>query len=110
MKNKLQLVLLCLFLISISCTTEDPIEDIESTEKMSTEINTQQELNSQIQVVDSIIPLNEEDFPKLAENTQAMVASSTWDELYQLDGVKFFLRTQDSYLGKNAKPTVPVLK
>jgi len=46
MKNKLQLVLLCLFLISISCTTEDPIEDIESTEKMSTEINTQQELNS----------------------------------------------------------------
>ena len=46
MKNKLQLVFLCLFLISISCTTEDPIEDIESNEKMSTEINTQQELNS----------------------------------------------------------------
>tara|TARA_Y100001963_G_scaffold157642_1_gene254428 strand:- start:1209 stop:2507 length:1299 start_codon:yes stop_codon:yes gene_type:complete len=105
MKNKLQLVFLCLFLISISCTTEDPTEDIESNEKMSTEINTQQELNSQIQVVDSIIPLNEEDFPKIAENSQAMVASSTWDELYQLDGVKFFLRTQDSYLGKNSLQT-----
>ena len=34
-----------------------------------------------------------------------MVASSTWDELYQLDGVKFFLRTQDSYLGKNSLQT-----
>lgn len=55
---------------------------------------------------DSIIQLNEKDFPK--HNTvkkRLMASDNIWQDLYQLNGIEFFIQSKDTYFGKNTIET-----
>lgn len=103
--NRKNLLLVALFALTImgSCNKEAELPDeLKEKATIETKMSTKVALMN-----DSIIQPKEEDFQGIQkkETSTNVTTTSTWEELYQLDGIEFFLRTQDSYFGKNSLQT-----
>lgn len=81
----------------ISCQNDEIMGGIEDAKEV---IQTRS-----LSVNDStIVELNPADFPKIEKN-KVKGGDYLWDELYQLNGIEFFIQSKDSYFGKNTLET-----
>lgn len=95
MKNAVILMFLATLLFS--CSKDD---ELDSESSNSEEVY----LTSQIDK-DSIIPLNPKDFPSVKKNNLQASQASTFSNLYELEGLEFYLQSKNSYLGNNTLQT-----
>lgn len=97
MKKKDLLTFVILSLAVVSCQNDEIIDGIESANEV---IETRC-----LSANDStIVELNPDDFPKI-EKSQTRGGDDVWEELYQLNGIEFFIQSKDSYFGKNTLET-----
>lgn len=97
MKKKDLLTFVILSLAVVSCQNDEIIDGIESANEV---IETRC-----LSANDStIVELNPDDFPKI-EKSQTRGGDNVWEELYQLNGIEFFIQSKDSYFGKNTLET-----
>ena len=87
--------------ILLSCSKEEV--DPQFTEPSMSKNADVKQISKQASILnDSIIPLNPEDFPDInIENNALSTQTSVFSDLYQLDGIEFFIKSKNSYFGKN---------
>lgn len=54
---------------------------------------------------DSIVQLDSTKFPKKPKTVQRLATTDIFSELYQLNGMNFYIQTKDTYFGKNTLQT-----
>lgn len=97
MKKISLLIFMTSSLAIISCQNDEIIGGIEDAKEV---IQTRS-----LSVNDStILELNPTDFPKIEKNKERG-GDYLWDELYQLNGIEFFIQSKDSYFGNNTLET-----
>lgn len=105
MKNKISIYLVAISLAInlISCSKQQEVYHNENPLSSSKE-NFDAVQKMSLHNMDSIIQFNESDFPKKKQN-KTMATSYASDDLYQLDGIEFKLKTINSYFSKNTLKT-----
>jgi len=95
-------LLIFIVTILISCSKEEEIDPQFANPSMEKNADLKQ-ISKQASVLnDSIIPLNPEDFPDIdIENNALSTQTSVFSDLYQLDGIEFFIKSKYSYFGNN---------
>lgn len=88
--------------IFLSCSKEEVFDPQFSDPNMSKNSNATKVSEHNLVVNDSIIPLNPEDFPDIENETNASATqSSVFSDLFQLEGMAFFIKSKNNYFGNN---------
>lgn len=88
--------------ILLSCSKEEVDPQFSDPSKSMKNSNAKQISKKASVFNDSIIPLNPKDFPDLKnENNALATQTSIFSDLYQLEGIEFFIKSKNSYFGKN---------
>lgn len=101
MKTKSLLLFIFVAMLLSSCTSEDDF--INNIDESASELKSSVSIEN-----DSIIQLNEEDFPKITKvQTKSLSVDDVdiWSELYQLNGIDFFIQSVGFNYGKNTLET-----
>lgn len=98
--NLIMFVILSLALVS--CANDQTInETVDGNELVKT--------RSLSPTDSTILELNRADFPEI-ERKKTKAGENLWEELYQLNGIEFFIQSKDSYFGNNTLETQGVGK
>lgn len=92
-------LLIFIMTILLSCSKEEELDpQFSDPSNMSKNLKVSK---LDLALNDSIVPLNSEDFPDIKNNTHSLRNSSVFSELFQLDGISFYIKSKNSYFGKN---------
>ncbi|WDF54366.1 ETX/MTX2 family pore-forming toxin [Mucilaginibacter sp. KACC 22063] len=93
-------IYLSLITLSImSCKKDVQLQKTDLSNKGDLKSNAK--LASLSMIGDSIVPLDSTKFPKKPKKLKAMSTSDVFNDLYQLNGINFFIQTKDAYFSKN---------
>lgn len=95
MRKVFYLLILSFFLFS--CEKQMDVLNSSDLEKFSNE----ESMSAFKALNDTIVPLDSADFPE-KPNRQQLAYEDVFSNLYQLNGIDFFIQSKDSYFGKNS--------
>jgi len=99
MRKYYLVILASFFLALVSCQSDELIDTLESMEGGRIE-----PINASLANDSIIVELNPDDFPKI-EKVKTRGSDYLWEELYQLNGIEFFIQSKNTYFGKNTLET-----
>jgi hypothetical protein len=94
------LYLFAIAVITFSCKKDKTLQEDAIDAEIS--MSTKTKLAPEHLPGDSIIQLDSTKFPKRPKDLNRVAAADIFSDLYQLNGMNFFIQTKDSYFGKNS--------
>ena len=88
------------------CVSQLVITSCQNDEVIGELMNTKEEMCTRSLCVNdsTIVELNPADFPEI-EKKKARGGDNVWEELYQLNGIEFFIQSKDVYFNNNTLET-----